>query len=141
MPVQYANKKWINQESLECMRERDQRDTAATINNTNEDWEIYKKRRNEVTSLLRRQDQNYYELKIDENKNDARNMWKTLKRICQNKNHSAYKEIQFGNEVIENELKIVEKFNEYFVGGIHNIIENIPKQNGYDLDIIEVKIN
>ena len=39
----------------------------------------------------------------------------------------------------ENELKISEKFNEYFVGSINDIIESIPKQNGYELDIIEVK--
>ena len=66
-------------------------------------------------------------------------MWKTLKKICQNINHSAHKEIQFGNEVIENKLKIAEKFNEYFVGSINDIIENIPNQNGFELDIIEVK--
>lgn len=66
-------------------------------------------------------------------------MWKTLKKICQNKSHSVPKEIQFGNEVIENELNIAEKFNEYFVGSINDIIESIPKQNGYELDIIEVK--
>ena len=55
VPEQYANKKSVNQESLECIRETDQRYTAATVSNTNEDWEIYKKKRNEVTSLLRRQ--------------------------------------------------------------------------------------
>ena len=65
----------------------------------------------EVKSLLRRQKQNSYERKIGDNKKDAKNMWQTLKKICQNKNHSAPKEIQSGNEVIENELKIESLMN------------------------------
>ena len=51
-------------------------------------------------------------------------MWKTLKNIIKPK-ESVQSSIAFGTEIIEEEIIIVHKFNEYFLDSIKEIIESI----------------
>lgn len=133
VPTKYADKKWITEDILQAIKERDNRYEAARITNSEEDWNIYREKRNKVTSTIRQQKQNYYEQKIDECKNSPKTMWKTLKQICKGKRQNTAQHIKFNDEDIYNELEIAEKFNAYFIDSISDIIQNIPKYNIYEI--------
>lgn len=133
LPTKYADNKWITEDILRVMRERDNAYEAARIENSNDNWNVYKEKRNKVTSMIRKQKQNYYEQKIDNCKNDSKLMWKTLKQITKEKNQSTPKYIKFNNEEIYNESDIAENFNVYFIESISDIIQNIQKYNEYEM--------
>lgn len=133
VPTKYADKRWISEEVLQAMKERDNKYEAARITNSEEDWNTYREKRNKVTSMIRKHKQNYYERKIDECKNNPKTMWKTLKQICKAKGHSTPQYIEFSDENIYNDLEIAERFNAYFIDSISDIIKNIPKYNIYEI--------
>ncbi|KAJ8982189.1 hypothetical protein NQ317_001513 [Molorchus minor] len=86
---------------------------------TDEDWNRFKTRRNEVVTLIRNQKKAYYTQKIDETKHDPAEMWKTLKQL--------------------NEKEISEQFNDYFIDSIDNIALSLTKTNNYDYILDNMK--
>lgn len=133
IPTKYAGKKWITEEIIQAMKERDNKYAAARITCSDEDWNTFKEKRNKVTSMIRKQKQNYYERKIDSCKSDAKLMWKTLKQINETRTSNISKFIKFDADEIYDELEIAEKFNHYFIESISDIIQNIPKFNIYEI--------
>ncbi|KAJ8983458.1 hypothetical protein NQ317_013333 [Molorchus minor] len=112
----YANKRWITEEIVGIMKQRDSTYEAAMITKNEEDWSAYREKRNKVSSMIRKQKQQYYEQKIDNSRHNPKVMWKTLK-----------------------ELYIAEHFNTYFIDSIADIIQNIPKYNMYVVPKTEVQ--
>ncbi|KAJ8961535.1 hypothetical protein NQ318_014786 [Aromia moschata] len=50
-------------------------------------WQNYKQHRNHVVNLLKIKKRQYYENKIDNNKNNPKKMWRTIKSLVDNKSH------------------------------------------------------
>lgn len=103
--TKFPQKGWWNEEIKEQMNERDRLFKKATITREVEHWNMYKRQRNQVVSLIRQHKTKYYEDKIDDCKGDSVSMWKTLKEITKSKNDTYTGEVIFGEERIsDNEI-------------------------------------
>ncbi|KAL3266485.1 hypothetical protein HHI36_010655 [Cryptolaemus montrouzieri] len=73
------NKAWwyenisLNMKKRDCLLRR--------VTKKEENWKNFKKKRNKVVKIIRKQKVDYYKRKIDECKDDAVAMWKTLQRL------------------------------------------------------------
>ncbi|KAJ8945300.1 hypothetical protein NQ318_002757 [Aromia moschata] len=86
-------------------------------------WQNYKQHRNHVRQ--------YYENKIDNNKNNPKEMWRTIKSLVDNKSrYFSNNNIIFNTDnsliIATTEKEIADYFNYYFVNSIENIISTIP---------------
>lgn len=54
-------------------------------------------------------------------------MQKTLQSIVSKKREEYFDEIKFGNEVVSSEENVASHFNDYFVDGVNEIVDSIPK--------------
>lgn len=132
------SKGWWNTEIKMQIQERDNLFKRATITKTANDWENYKKKRNEVVMTIRQKKSNYYMMKIDEAKDDSKEMWKTLKELLNGSKINGKNEIAFGDNIVDNEELISMEFNNFFINSITEIIEDLNKDydNGNE-DILE----
>ena len=132
----WPKKGWWNEEIKEQMKERDILYKKATITGEVEHWNMYKRQKNLVVSLIRQHKTKYYEEKIDDCKGDPVSMWKTIKEIIKNKNDTYSSEIIFGEETVSDMQLICEAFNKYFLDSIEDLSKGIVKTWG-DNTILE----
>ena len=112
------------------MEERDKKYKKAIITRCSDDWDEYKKERNNITSIINKSKENYFLNKIDGNKNNTREMWKSLKCLLPDNIKHTNEAIIFKNVEISEAQKIAEYFNNYFIGSISDIIKTInPEQS------------
>ena len=67
----------------ESQKLRDKAYTKYCYSRSVEDWNNYTNTRNDVIAIIRKTKRDYYNNKIHSNKNDSKQMWKTLKAINQ----------------------------------------------------------
>ena len=73
---------WINSEILELIYERDNMLMQANSDKTNRDLRVqYNKLRNKVTKTIKQTKVSYFRNKIEENKNNSKQLWKQFKSI------------------------------------------------------------
>lgn len=125
----WIDKKWWTLDIEMNIKKRDQLYRKAVITKDNGDFTEYKMQRNRVVDLIRRQKTNYYNTKIDMNKNNSKEMWKTIKKLVGGKSCSKHAGIHFGNNIETNGGVIAEKFNIYFVESIELISKKISDQD------------
>lgn len=125
------NSCWFNDKIKEAIERRKQAHKRFVMTDSLNDWEEYKKRRNETVQLIRKEKQKYYEEKIDENKYNTKNMWKTIKQLTGSKKEcDTVAIVKFGEDVYDDSLDIiVEKFNNYFVNSVVEIVGSIRQSN------------
>ncbi|KMQ84785.1 endonuclease-reverse transcriptase [Lasius niger] len=82
VPIKWQSKPWITKEVKEASKKRDWTYNAIGVKS---DWEEYKKRRNEVITLIRRNKRNYYEQSIDKAKTNPKKMWNMIKELIGSK--------------------------------------------------------
>ena len=90
---------------------------------------IYKNYRNKLTSLLKIEENNFYQNQITSNKNNLRKVWAIIKNVI-NKNKSKKKSDQFisNNKKITNPNEIANGFNDYFVNIGPTLIAKITSE-------------
>lgn len=105
--------------------------------NKHEMWCKYKSLRNSYVDLLKKKEKLYYEQKIDNNKNNYKQMWKCLKELVK-PNQTRASNIQFEinnqNVILRNDIEIAENFNLYFVNSITNIMNSFTDSNEWSPD-------
>lgn len=126
----WASKDWWTREIGEQMNIRDQLYRKAIITQQIEDWDTYKRYRNMVVSLIRREKRKYYEERIDESKSNSTEMWKTIKQLVnKNRIYNRKEGIIFNDIMIKNEKNIAESFNTYFLESIKQIAVEPTEQD------------
>lgn len=122
IPCKWANKDWWTREIGQQINIRDELYKKAIITNDASHWESYKKQRNKIVNLVRKEKAKYYNEKIDECKGNSIDMWKTLKQLVGNNKKIKLKEgIIFNRKLERNETEIAEQFNCYFLESIEEI--------------------
>ena len=58
-------------------------------------------------------------------------MWKSLKTIISCKNREVVSEVMFGTEILNDMNHIVERFNEFYINSVSEIVNEIPKNDRY----------
>lgn len=124
------NKSWFNEEIKQHIKKRNKLYKVAIINKTEENWRNYIQQRNITVTASRKAKRNYYENEIDDNKYDTKKLWKTLKVLLKKSNNNNLpKDISFSGHIVSDDIAIANKFNDYFVNSVNeiiNIIENVP---------------
>lgn len=120
-------KGWFNISVLEAIKHRDQAYTNFKSNRSIEGWNEYKKERNNVVSVVRKEKRAHFESLIDFNRNNQVEMWKTLKRIVSNKPNNIISEVEFPGEIVHDQNLIAEKLNIFYINSIRDIYDSISQ--------------
>lgn len=133
-------KPWFNDIVSVSQKLRDDSYIKAQLGNSVEEWQNYKTNRNNFVTILRREKKAYFEEKIDRVRNDSREMWKTLKKVTDERKTVNKQSglINFPNSLDCDEESVASKFNNYFVDSIIDIAENIKHP---DHEVIEMETN
>ena len=87
----------------------------------------YKEYRNKLHSILRRAERDYYDQLLTFNKNNLAKSWKILKEVInKNNNVTMSNKFNINNEVVTDNLRIAEGFNNFYVNVGLNLAKDIP---------------
>lgn len=95
---------------------------VARISKNMKDWELFRQLRNKVVDECRKAKREYLEEKLDKNRRDPKQMWRSLKEIMKDSSYNnEYKEIRYGDNIISNVEEMANKFNCYFVNSVKQL--------------------
>ena len=115
-------KSWYNENVQLMLKLRDEAYKAARISKSEEDWKVFKQRRNKTVDICRKAKRCYLEEQLDYNKKDPKSMWKVLKEMIKGKrNDKEYKEIQVENRIIYKVEDMADMFNCYFENSVRTL--------------------
>lgn len=103
------------------LKERDDLYQRAVIVKDTSTWEQFKKKRSAVVGQTRIEKEIYFIGVIDENKNNPKELWKNLKTLLPD-------EILFDDLTLDNDLNIANRFNEFFIDSISELVRSLPKK-------------
>lgn len=127
----WKGKQWFTQDVYNLIKQRDKAYKVACVSKNRKDWETFRRLRNRTVDKCREEKRKYLERKMDKNKEDPKKMWTVLKEIVKGKsNLREYKEIQIGNRTINNNVKMAEEINCYFIDSIKQIIRGSCDESG-----------
>ena len=75
------NYPWINFQIKRCIQQRNYLLKKARKTNLDEDWLCYRSSRNKVTNEIKKAKKPYNKRLVEENKNDTKTFWKTIKSV------------------------------------------------------------
>ena len=84
---------------------------------TEENKLTYKTYSNRLNTIKRKAERDYFSNQLEINKSDMKKSWKIIMSVIGNKrkSHQTNKRFIINNIIIENELRIANEFNNYFV--------------------------
>lgn len=136
---------WWNEKVKTATDDRDKHYKIYTQNQSLENWEVYKQKRNVAVKVMKLEKKKFMQSKIDSNRNNPKEMWKTLKSfIPTNVPCPKFDSIKFQDGSIETDnLNMCQKLNEYYVKSIETIVDQIPLIPNYPIKekILSVKLN
>ena len=101
---------------------------AKLAQNDNEKLTVYKTFKNNYKELIEVKKYQAVQRKFDAAEGDQKRTWKVLNSLLNNE-ESSIDQIDCEGEIIENEVEIANKFNEYFVKAVRDIHDAIPNVN------------
>ena len=113
---------WMNGKIKKTIRERDHCLIKARRTNADEHWATYRHLRNLVTRQIRDSKSKYNRRMLEENNNDPKGFWKTIKRILPGEKKSVASSIKVNGKIITENKTIAENFNDYFVGTVKRLV-------------------
>jgi hypothetical protein len=102
---------WINHEIKESMAQRDRIFRKARKSKTTADWNLYKRARNSCNNKVKAAKTTFHKELLNENSNNPRKFWDTIKKIFPYKTKSV-------NNNTQNEKITAEAFGNYFATAI-----------------------
>ena len=119
---------WIDAEILEAIRERDRALQKANRNKNKPDLRAtYNRLRNKVVNLVKRTKANHFCNKVEEHKNNPKELWKQFKSLgYSNKSKEKSKIIlEINNEKCFDPIKVVNEFSIFFLTVAENLVKKI----------------
>ena len=88
----------------------------------------YTQYKNKLTTILRKQEKDYYKRLIDTNRANLKKMWSVIRSVINNCKPSKLNEsFTYNDTVITDKKTVSNKFNDYFVNVGKTLAEQIPK--------------
>ena len=112
---------YITPELNTLMSERDKMKEKAANTGRLDDYEEYKRRRNEVSTLMKSSESNYFKEKFNEENITSKNVWKTAYEVLGNTRSSFPSQILHGGRLLSNPSLIASEVNKYFVEKIQKL--------------------
>jgi len=132
----WQGKSWFSDEIYRQMQQRDMTYRAARISKCWEDWEKYRQTRNKTVDMCRKAKREYLKERLDDSKNDPKQMWKVLKEILKGKDSGKeYRELKYNNVTICSREEMADVFNKYFVESVTQLRKEEWIEN--DLDHVQ----
>ena len=93
------------------------------------DWNLYKKSRNEVNNILKQSKRDYFRSHLDSAKNDPKKTWKLINQLTSRNvsNGTNINKIEFNSEEMNDTCEIAEAFNTHFTEIGETLANKIPK--------------
>ena len=129
------NSPFMTKSLRKMMMNRSRCKNAFYKNKTAQNWEKYRKLRNDVVKLTKKVKREYFENLNLNSITDNKNVWKSVKPNFTNKNRKNDKIILVENgEIISKNKKTAEIMNNYFVNITKEL--NIPEESRVDVDFL-----
>ena len=109
---------YISPHLKQLMAERDKSKEVAAKSGNVEDHDIYKNKRNKVSTLLKQAEKNHYNDKFNDDNLSTKNLWKTAYEVLGKCRSSFPSQILHGGKLVSNPKEIATEVNNYFVNKI-----------------------
>ena len=123
--IRTDSEKWINDDILSEMRQRDYLHRKALKSLEESDWNLYKAARNRVVSKIKAAKREFVENAINQSNEKPKDMWDRLKEFLPSKStgvSTSYMEVD--GETIAESNGVADAFNNFFCGVGHKFAEN-----------------
>ena len=115
---------------IDQLRLRDTLLKRSKHSNNPDKWDEYKKARNKAVGMLKSAKRKYYLSKLENNKNNAKEMWKTIKSISGlSKQSKRVNNLKVGRCLLENNQKIASELNARFTSIADQLRSLLPQLN------------
>ena len=132
----------ISPQIEKLMAERDRWKETAAESGSLEDFEHYKKMRNEVSTLLKKAEGNHYGDKFNDENANVKTVWKTAYEVLGNYRSSFPSQILHNGHLLSNPTVIATEVNNFFVTKIRKLKEEFEAGTDEDPTIeLEKKLS
>ena len=105
---------WVTSDFLKLTKDKEFYYDKAHKTNDPLDWDKAKTLRNKVNNLSKTLKKNYYNTEIENNLNNSKKLWKTIRKVIPGKNKSSISNIKVHDKVTTNDKDTANVFNDYF---------------------------
>ena len=142
--IKYHSEPWITAEILDSIRERDSwLHRSRNDKHEPEHYENYRTLRNKVQNNIRSAKRHYMIDKIDENKDNPKQLWKHLKDLgYQSKSkESTNIVLDVDGKKCHDKKAVADHFNQFFTQIACKLVSKLPRQEHttYDVDSVKFK--
>ena len=126
---------WINGDYIKLCKDRDYYFSRAHKFNDENDWKRARQLRNEANKLNRSLKKNYCNQAINENVNNSKKLWSTIKKLIP-KNTSSVSSVHTQDGFTANDKETADKFNSYFTS-IGDVLASKFKPDDDDIEDVD----
>ncbi len=124
---------WFDMEILNLIQERDK--LLYQFKKTNDAvlYSEYKKLRNKTQNEINKAKSAFYAAKVEENKNQPKKLWATLKTLgtsTKNSTNSSNIGLKIGEDICFEKPLVAEKFNSFFTNIATTLVSKLPQSTG-----------
>ena len=119
---------WINGDYIKLCKDRDFYYSRAHKSNDEDDWKMARQLRNKVNKLNRSLKKSYCNKAINENVNNSKKLWSTIKKLIP-KNTSSISSVQTHDGFTSNDKETADQFNSYFTSIGNNLAAKFKCNN------------
>jgi hypothetical protein len=106
---------WMTKTVIKQLHIRDHLLKVARRTDNSDDWANYRVARNKAVSILRSAKREFYNNSFEENKNNKRAIWKSIKTLTGAKNNTRQiKNLKIDGREVDDKTEMAEQFNTYF---------------------------
>ena len=120
---------WVSDETKEKIIERDNAQELAASTRCIDDWKEYKVKRNQVTSLLKKEKLAWQRGKLDscEECQDIGKLWKTMLGWLNWSSTSSPTRLMEEGRFVSSPGRMANLQNEYYINKVHTIRQELPQ--------------
>ena len=95
-------------------------------NKTNQAWVFYKKMRNKVTESIKASKREYFTSVVNDNKDNPKAMWKTMKKLLSSKKAKIPGSIDYQGQTYTSSREIANRYNSFFTTIAKDLTAHLP---------------
>ena len=112
---------WLDSSIKNAIKQRDHLHKKACKTTNIEDWANYRSLRNRVNNMVKRAKGAYNRRLLEENKNDSKMLWKTVKKIIPTESKELSSGVRIGGIDSSDKVSIATAFNKHFIGAVKRL--------------------
>ena len=134
---------WISEGTKVLIKERDKAQELAAATKNVEDWRRYKRIRNQVTSLIRREKLSWQKRKLEtaEEIQDSGKLWKTVLGWLNWSSAGSPSKLIHEGKLVTSPSKIADIQNEFYINKVRKIRQELPHSNTDPLEILRQRLS